>query len=120
MIYYMTMIKINIFEAKAKLSEYLDRVGKGERVVICKRNHPIAELRRVEVARTAPRPVGGLKGTFAVPESFFEPLPEDVIDSFYPAGAIVGDGVKVAEPRASYGARGTSAKGETSATQRRR
>jgi antitoxin (DNA-binding transcriptional repressor) of toxin-antitoxin stability system len=31
----MTMIVINIQEAKAKLSEYLDAVAGGERVVIC-------------------------------------------------------------------------------------
>ena len=119
MTYYMTMIKINIFEAKAKLSEYLDRVGRGERVVICKRNHPVAELRRVEAVRTAPRPIGGLKGTFVVPDSFFEPLPDDVIESYYPGGGTVGDDVKVAEPHASHDARATGAKRRASRPRRR-
>jgi prevent-host-death family protein len=41
------MIVINIHEAKAKLSEYLDKVAAGEHVVICKRNRPVAELRAV-------------------------------------------------------------------------
>src|SRR5437899_9242427 len=47
MTYYRIMIKVNIFEAKAKLSEYLNRLKRGERVIICKRNHPIAELRLI-------------------------------------------------------------------------
>jgi hypothetical protein len=41
----MTMIMVNIFEAKAKLSEYLEAVARGERVLICNRNRPVAELR---------------------------------------------------------------------------
>ena len=58
----MTMIVINIHEAKAKLSEYLDAVASGERVIICNRNRPVAELRAVEQQRTAPRPLGGVEG----------------------------------------------------------
>ena len=58
----MTMIVVNIHEAKAKLSEYLDKVAAGERVVICKRNHPVAELRAVEQKRTEPRPLGRREG----------------------------------------------------------
>ena len=54
----MTMIVVNIFEAKAKLSEYLDMAAQGERVLICKRNRPIVELHAVQSARTAPRPIG--------------------------------------------------------------
>ena len=59
----MTMIVINIHEAKAKLSEYLDKVAAGEHVVICKRNRPVAELRAVEEKRSEPRPLGLGKGT---------------------------------------------------------
>ena len=78
----MTMIVINIHEAKAKLSEYLDAVVGGERVVICKRNRPIAELRAVEQQRTEPRPLGGTKG-IVIPPSFFDPMPDDWLDEFY-------------------------------------
>ena len=59
MVIIMTMIVVNIHEAKAKLSEYLDAVAKGERVLICKRNQPVAELRAVEQKRTEPRQIGG-------------------------------------------------------------
>ena len=76
------MKKVNIFEAKARLSECIDAVQKGEQVVICRRNRPVAELRAITMARTRPRPLGGAKG-LEIPEAFFEPLPDDVVDAFY-------------------------------------
>jgi len=78
----MTMKKVNIFEAKARLSECIDAVQRGERVVICRRNQPVAELRAITATRTTPRPLGGAKG-LDVPDAFFEPLPDDVVDTFY-------------------------------------
>jgi prevent-host-death family protein len=77
----MTMIVINIHEAKAKLSEYLDAVASGERVVICKRNQPVAELRAVDQKRTEPRKLGGAKG-IVIPSAFFDPMPDDFLDAF--------------------------------------
>jgi prevent-host-death family protein len=82
MVIIMTMILVNIHEAKAKLSEYLDAVAKGERVLICKRNHPIAELRAVEQKRADPRQIGGGPFYFDVPDSFFEPMPDEFLDAF--------------------------------------
>jgi len=72
----MVMLKVNIFEVKAKLSEYLDRAARGERIVICRHNRPVAELRAIEEVRTEPRPVGPLPGrpAFEIPPAFFEPL----------------------------------------------
>jgi prevent-host-death family protein len=78
----MSMIVVNIFEAKAKLSEYLDLAAGGERVLICKRNRPVVELHAVESARSTPRPVGLGRGRMTVPPSFFEPLPEDVLSGY--------------------------------------
>lgn len=78
----MTMIVVNINEAKARLSEYLDAVGKGERVLICKRNQPVAELRAVEHKRTTPRPIGLAKGTIKILPSFFDPMPDDWLDEW--------------------------------------
>jgi prevent-host-death family protein len=77
----MVMAKVNIFEVKARLSDYLERAAAGERIVICRHNHPIAELRPVAAERTEPRPVGPLPGrpTFKVSPSFFEPLGDDEI-----------------------------------------
>jgi antitoxin (DNA-binding transcriptional repressor) of toxin-antitoxin stability system len=83
----MTMKVVNIFEAKAKLTECIEAAAAGERVLICKRNHPVAELRAVPGARTTPRMVGGATGRLNVPAAFFDPLPEEVVSSFFPAGA---------------------------------
>ena len=79
------MIMTNIHEVKARLSEYLDAAASGERVVICKRNRPIAELRAMAAAPAGPRPVGGAKGRVTVPPAFFAPLPDEVVEAF--AGA---------------------------------
>ena len=78
----MTMIVTNIHEAKAKLSEFLEAVSAGERVVICKRNRPVAELRSIAEIRTEPRPIGGAKGRLSVPASFFAPLSDDDLAAF--------------------------------------
>lgn len=83
----MTMLSINVHEVKAHLSEYLARVEAGERVVICRRNTPIAELRPVPPRRTRRRPVGLAKGAFTLEPNFFEPLPEAILASFEGRGA---------------------------------
>ncbi len=71
------MIKVNIHEAKARLSQYIDAVGRGESVVICRRNVPVAELRALPTTgRSERRPWGDDRGAFVVPADFNEPLSE--------------------------------------------
>ncbi len=77
------MMEVNIHEVKKHLSEYLERVRNGEVIVICKRNRPIAELRQVTAKDNNPRPVGLAKGELVVPPEFFEPLPAELVESFY-------------------------------------
>ena len=77
------MIKVNIHQAKTHLSEYLAALEKGEIIVICKRNVPIAEIRGIPHSAKSARPIGLAKGTFEIPASFFEPLPADIINPFY-------------------------------------
>jgi antitoxin (DNA-binding transcriptional repressor) of toxin-antitoxin stability system len=83
------MIKVNIAEVKARLSEFLDAVEAGEQVIICKRNRPVAELHRIAAAHVGPRPVGGAKDLFSVPAAFFDPLPDEFVEAFYPEAAPV-------------------------------
>lgn len=78
----MVMIKINIHEAKASLSKYLREVEKGEVVVLCKRNMPIAEIHPVLRKRPSKRPIGLAKGLFSVPPEFFESLPDEIVGLF--------------------------------------
>ena len=78
----MVMLMVNIAKAKAKLSEYLDAVGRGERVVICRHNRPVEELRAVASGTTAKRRLGAAAGIVDIPESFFAPLPDADLDAF--------------------------------------
>jgi antitoxin (DNA-binding transcriptional repressor) of toxin-antitoxin stability system len=72
-----TMIRINIHEAKTHLSRYLARLRAGESIILCNRNVPVAELRPLPARRETKRPIGLAKGSFAVPPAFLEPLPEE-------------------------------------------
>jgi antitoxin (DNA-binding transcriptional repressor) of toxin-antitoxin stability system len=94
MVIIMTMTIINIHEAKAKLSEYVEAAARGERVLICKRNTPVAELRAVPAGRTKPRPVGGAAARFSVPDAFFDALPNDFLDAFAAATTTIARGVE--------------------------
>lgn len=76
------MVKLNVHEAKTHLSRYLDRLAKGESILLCKRNVPIAEIRPLPPTRKTKRPIGLAKGKFQVPPEFFEPLPPDVLAAF--------------------------------------
>ena len=78
----MVMKKLNIHEAKTHLSEYLAELKQGETILLCKRNTPIAEIRRLPKTVESPRPIGLAREVFQVPASFFEPLPEEIISSF--------------------------------------
>ena len=75
------MIRLNIHEAKTHLSKYLAKLKEGDVIVLCRRNTPVAEIRPIPIARRKPRPIGFAKG-FEVPPSFFEPLPEEVLEAF--------------------------------------
>lgn len=82
MTYNMTMIKLNIHEAKTHLSHYLEEVEHGETILLCRRNQPVAEIRPLAVRSGKKRPIGLAKGKFAVPDSFFEELPDDTMALF--------------------------------------
>lgn len=75
------MIKLNINEAKTHLSRYLPRLERGETILLCKRNVPIAEIRPIRQPPKKQRPVGIDRG-MKIPASFFEPLPEEILDAF--------------------------------------
>jgi antitoxin (DNA-binding transcriptional repressor) of toxin-antitoxin stability system len=76
------MIRLNVHEAKTHLSRYLKRLAKGERIILCLRNVPIAEIRPLPAQETKPRPIGLARGRFTVPAAFFDPLPEELLDAF--------------------------------------
>ena len=64
---------INVHEAKTHLSRILDRVHRGEDIVLAKAGKPYVRLVAVRSAKK--RKPGLLKGK--VTAAFFEPLPEE-------------------------------------------
>jgi antitoxin (DNA-binding transcriptional repressor) of toxin-antitoxin stability system len=76
------MIKLNIHEAKTHLSKYLSRLEAGEKILLCKRNVPIAEIVPLPKSGGSPRPVGLAKGEFSISPDFFSPLPEEIQNAF--------------------------------------
>ena len=75
------MIKVNIAEAKANFSKVVNAALQGERVVLCRHNVEIAEIRPLPQQPRKLRPVGIDEG-MEIPDSFFEPLPEDLLRAF--------------------------------------
>ena len=77
----MTFMTVNVHEAKARLSELLDRLEMGETIIICRRNRPVAELRRFG-NKEGPRPLGLCPELPPLSEAFFEPLPDEWLEAF--------------------------------------
>lgn len=77
----MVMIKVNIAEAKVRLSRIVDAALQGERVVLCRRNVELAEIRPLPRRAARHRPIGTDR-RLEIPDSFFEPLPEDLLRAF--------------------------------------
>ena len=78
------MDQVNTYDAKKNLSVLLKRVQQGETVIIANHNRPIAELRPYREEKRVPRRPGLAAGEFTVPENFNEPLPDDLLNEFYP------------------------------------
>lgn len=78
----MRSIQLNMHEAKTHLSRQLRGMQADDRLIICNRHRPVAEVRLLPAARTAARRLGVAKGAFEVPDAFFEPLPNDLLAAF--------------------------------------
>lgn len=81
------MLKLNIHEAKTHLSRYLKRISRGETILLCKRNVPIAEIKPLQLPWKDKRSIGLAKGRFRLPAEFSEPLPEEVLHAFQGKGS---------------------------------
>lgn len=77
------VIRANIAEFKAKLSYYLRLVKGGEKVVICDRNIPVAELTSLPEQRKGKRVLGQHKGLFKVPDEAFAPLTDEELHDWF-------------------------------------
>ena len=69
------MLVVNVREAKTHLSRLLARAEAGEEIVIARWGEPVVRL--VVCKPPGRRQPDILKGKIAIPESFFDPLPEE-------------------------------------------
>jgi len=72
------MKQVNIHEAKTHLSKL---IAEGKEVVIARYGSPVARLIPIR-ANSEPRKPGSAKGKFEVPDAFFKPLPNEILDGF--------------------------------------
>ena len=75
---------VNVHEAKTHLSRLLDRVHAGEEIVIAKAGKPYAKLVPFAASGSEKkrRKPGGLEHLGPIPDSFFDPLPDDELDAW--------------------------------------
>ena len=76
-----TPITVNMFEAKTQLSKLVERVERGEDVIIARAGKPGARLTGLKPEKRKIR-FGGLKGKIWIADDFDDPLPDDVLAEF--------------------------------------
>jgi len=74
--------KVNIHDAKTRLSQLVERVEAGEEIVIARAGRPVARLAPLR-SRKARRKLGLLDGCFRIPDDFNAPLPDEVLRRFW-------------------------------------
>lgn len=74
---------VNVHEAKTHLSRLLERVERGDEIVIARAGSPVARLVPVE-PMTRRRPMGCYKGQIWMTDDFDEPLPWQAFPGFPP------------------------------------
>ena len=75
------MQTVQLHEAKARLSELVDRVQSGEEVVISRHGRPVARLLGFAPKR-ARRRLGVQRGQIKFRKGWDDPLPEDILAAF--------------------------------------
>lgn len=81
----------NIHQVRESLAEYLEAAERGEEVVICRRNQPVARLVAIERSIREPRPIGlAADAGSELPEAFWEPLPGELVAAFDGADPSIG------------------------------
>ena len=73
---------VTVHRAKTELSKLLKRVEAGEEIIIARGDKQIAKLSPAETPVKKSRGRGAWAGKFTVPDSFFDPLPDDELDAW--------------------------------------
>ena len=72
---------VNIYDAKTRLSELVDRAGDGEEIVIAKAGRPVARLVPLRAVHEARAP-GRWGKAVAIAPDFDAPLPAELLREF--------------------------------------
>ena len=75
------MLTVNINQVKTHLSRYLNLIQKGKKVIIARRNVPVAEIKPI-MTDYPRRKIGQCEENLEIPRSFFESLPKQIIQVF--------------------------------------
>ncbi len=75
------MEKVQLHEAKARLSELVDRAQAGEEVVISRHGRAVAKLVGYQPGRVKRR-LGLLRGKIKFRKGWDDPLPDDILAAF--------------------------------------
>ena len=95
------MIMVNIADAKARLSELIETAARGEQVVICNHNRPVAELRATALAHRGARDLTPMFPDWRIDPRFFDALtPQEI--ALWEGGALPAPS-RVAEDGPTYG-----------------
>ena len=76
-------MKVGIHEAKTNLSKLIPLALAGEEVLITKAGKPLVKLIPA-VEQTGQRRLGIYKGRIRFHDDLMAPLPDEIIDDFYP------------------------------------
>jgi len=75
------METVNIYGAKTRLSQLVDRAASGEDVVVCRNGKPLVRITRFEASKRQVK-FGVLTGKLTIPSDFDAPLPDEVLAGF--------------------------------------
>ena len=78
----MVTIRLDIQEAAVHLTEHIAGLSPGDKIILCEQNSPVAEILPLPKSSSEPRPIGLGTGLAVVPDSFFDPLPDELLDLF--------------------------------------
>jgi prevent-host-death family protein len=76
------MKPVNIYEAKTRFSQLVDKAAAGEDVIVSRNGKPLVRITRLANAQKQSIKFGVLKGKLKIAADFDAPLPGDVLADF--------------------------------------
>ena len=81
----MSVVSLDMADPNLSLLKHVASLKPGDRIVLCRGGRPEVEIRHCANQSDDSRKRNFGEGVAEVPDSFFEPLPDDIIDAFYTA-----------------------------------